>query len=86
MAAYVNTVTDGMFWPLVVLALWFIVFISTVAIYDAKRGFTVASYISFFLAVPLFMLGFISGYILGLTIFMLAIAGVWIYKTDKEGS
>lgn len=49
---YVNTVSDNLFFPVILLVIWIITFIGTKQ-YSASRAWTAASFLVAFLSIPL---------------------------------
>ena len=59
MSGYINTVSGGIFFPLTLLALYIIIFVSTLA-FGAGRAFTYASFVSAILSMFLVFAGLLN--------------------------
>ena len=86
--SYVNHGTTGMFFPFILLALWAIIFISSLAssgrFSSASRAWTFASFFCALISVMLAILNLLNKnymYLLGL---MLAFGFVWIIIQDSR--
>ncbi|MFW6172894.1 MAG: hypothetical protein ACOC5T_04045 [Elusimicrobiota bacterium] len=56
---YVNTVADGLFFPVLLLVVWVIVFVATKT-YTTPRAWTAASITVSFLSIPLTIAGLVA--------------------------
>ena len=79
--SYVNTVADGMFFPIILLVLWVIIFIGTKQ-YSTSRAWTAASVVCSFLAMPLAIAGLVAPRWVYLSV-VLSAAGVLWLKLEK---
>lgn len=80
---YLNTVSDGVLFPGILGAVWFIIFISLLKL-GASRAFTTASFICSILAMLLTILGLFSDRIMYLLFVLVAVGAVWI-KLENQG-
>jgi len=65
---YVNTVTDGLFWPFMSFFLSGVFFLTFMTIDDTKRAFVGASVINLILNLIFFIMGFINIWVLVVSI------------------
>lgn len=54
---YASTVTNGWFWPLVLMAIWVVTFVTLVGFSSMERGFAASSFMTGILATFIFTLG-----------------------------
>lgn len=80
---YLNTVSDGVLFPGLVGAIWFIIFISLLRL-SPSRAFTTASFICSIIAMLLTILGLFSDRIMYLLFVLVAVGAVWI-KLENKG-
>lgn len=78
---YINNVTDGLFFPMILFIIWIVTFIAS-KIFSNSRAFTVASFITSFLSMMLAVLGLAAPKYAYLSIILLAAGILWI-KLDK---
>lgn len=79
--SYVNNVSDGMFFPTMVLVIWIITFIALKK-FPSSVAFTGASFMSAFLCIPLAIMELISPRWMYLT-FVFVAGGVLWMKLEK---
>jgi len=79
--AYTNTVSDGIMFPIIMLVIWIIMFIATKR-YSVSRAWTMASFFSFILSVPLMVMGMLAPKFMYLIILLLAVGVVWMKLED----
>ena len=80
---YVNTVADGLFFPIMLLVMWVIIFVSILR-YGVSRAWATASFVLTGFAIPLAIAGLIAPWIMYLLIFFTAIGIIWL-KLDLGG-
>lgn len=78
---YVNTLTDGLFFAMLMMVIWVIIFIASKQ-YDTPRAWTAASLICSFLAVPLSVGGLLAPWIMYM-LFVFSAGGLLWLKLDK---
>jgi len=78
---YVNTLTEGLFFPMIMLVVWVIIFIASKQ-YDTPRAWTAASLICSFLSVPLAVGGLVAPWVMYM-FFVLSAGGVLWLKLEK---
>jgi glycerol-3-phosphate acyltransferase PlsY len=74
--------TGGLFWPVMLFAIWIIVFLA-VKQYSTSRAWTLASFFCAFLSIPLAVLNYIAPKWMYLSIFLTLIGFVWL-KLETE--
>jgi hypothetical protein len=82
MVGYVNTVSDGIFFPSIFLVLFFVIFFVSINITSASRSIIFASFLTGVLAMPMAVLGLIAPKIMYLLLLILAFGVLW--KTIEE--
>jgi hypothetical protein len=76
---YVNNVADGLFFPLILLAIFAITLIGSVLTgKPAYRGFTYASFVCSILSILLVLMNFLNKQYMYLSFFLVAIGLLWI--------
>lgn len=80
---YVNKVSDGMFFVLVMFAIFVIVFIS-LKDYTSSRAFTGAAFLNMILAIMMRTLGLIDNIWMYLSIVLVAIAAIWLHFDNSS--
>jgi len=78
MFGYVNSVSDGIFFPIILLVIWVIVFVTMLAKTTASRALTFTSFFTMILAVPLAILGLLAPSYMYLIILTLAAGVFWM--------
>ena len=80
-----NTATGGLFFPIILLVVWFIAFIGAIAEgREASRAFIFANFISSVLGIILGLLGFLQPAYIYFTIILLAFGLIWAVTTKKR--
>jgi len=88
--SYINTTAGGLFFPVILLVVWLITFISsllTSGVYSGRSaagGWTFASFITFVLAMPLSIMGVLDPKYMYLTVIFMAVGIVWVYLADSR--
>ena len=83
MLRYVNTVSDGIFFPIILLVIFCVVFISGLAISTPSKAWTFTSFFCAILVIPLAVMSLIAVkymYLLGL---LLGVGIVWITLENR---
>ena len=80
---YVNNAADGLFFPVILLTIWFITFISMLysggpSRPSAAKALVFASFFTSVLAVPLAVLDFLAKRYMYISIVMLGIGVIWL--------
>lgn len=85
--SYVNhTATEGLFFPIILLAVWIIAFIGSLAKGShSSIGFIFATFICCILAVPLVFMNFLGNWYMYGLFLMLGLGVVWIYLERSPG-
>ena len=78
MFTYVNSVSDGIFFPVMMLVIWIIAFITMLARTSASKALTFTSFFAMVLAIPLSVLGLLAPSYMYLIILMLGIGVFWL--------
>ena len=79
---YVNTVSDGIFFPVFLGVIWIVMFLIGVRISSAARALTFSCFMGMILSMPLAVLGLVTPKIMYAFILGLAIGLFW---TKQEG-
>ena len=79
---YLNTITGGAFWTLVVLAIFAITFIS-LSVFSFRNAVVASTFVTFSLSVLLRAAGLVGDGIVGVLIVLLAFSGLWAYYSSK---
>ncbi len=74
---YVNIVSDGLFFPVILLVLWIVTFVATKN-FSNSRAFTIASFIGAVLSIPLAVLDLVAPRYMYLLIFLTSVGAVWL--------
>lgn len=82
-AAYANSVTDYFFWPLILFAVFAILFFSFMG-WGATRAFGGASFVTAILAILMAVMGLISTYVLVGCVLLAGIAFVCMYAANHR--
>lgn len=82
MMQYVNTVSDGIFFPLILLAIGIIIFLTSLNVTEASKSFTFTCFILFVLSIPLGILGVLAPKYMYMSIIMLALGVFWTWMTE----
>lgn len=81
---YVNSVTDGIFFSSVLLAIFVIVFVSTKQ-FKSSIAWTIASFVCAMLAIPLAIANLVAPKIMYLFIAFVGIGAVWLKLETNQG-
>lgn len=73
---------ESMFFVVLLAVIWIIIFVATKS-YSSSRAFTYASFISFILAVPITLMGWMATKFMYLALLFLAIGLIWIRVGDS---
>lgn len=84
MTNYVNTVTDGLLFSLILLTIWVVAFVSSKR-FKASVSWTIASFICMGLSIPMVVVNLISERWMYLFIVLLGVGLLWL-QLDKRGS
>jgi hypothetical protein len=74
---YTNNVTDGLMFPMILGIIWIVTFIGTKS-FSTSRAFTIASFVSMVLSIPLAVMEFIAPNYAYLTIIFTALGALWL--------
>lgn len=84
MFSYVNTNADNLFFPVMLLVLWGVIFMATKQ-FTASRAWTIASFVTAVLAIPLAVAQLIAPYYMYLSIILTVIGFVWLKLENSTG-
>lgn len=80
---YVSSVSEGYFFPIVLLVIAFVLFIATKQ-FSTRTAFTFTSFIIALLAIPLTILGYLANQYMYLSIFCVAAGLIWLrFSSDR---
>lgn len=84
--SYANTVSEGIFTPLFLLALWIIVFLGSVTgiKMNASSGWIFASFLCGVIAVPMAIAGMLNSKFIYVLVILLAIGVFWSVLENAE--
>ena len=82
--SWVQDVSGGFFFPLVLFALFIIMFIAIKGTYTSSRAFVTSSFICTVLAIMMGILGFVAQWIIYAFVILTAIGAIWAY-VDNQG-
>ena len=82
-AVYTNSVTSGMFWPLILFALFCILFFSFKS-YPAERAFATSSFITMIIAIMFGIIGLVSAYVYVACIILAAIGIICLRNSNNK--
>ena len=82
-AIWTNSVTNNMFWPLILFALFCILFFSFMG-YGATRAFAGSSFITAILAILMAVMGLVSTYVLVGCIILAGIGLICMYAANHK--
>ena len=80
---YVQEVSDGWFFLMILFALWIIIFIS-LKYYSNAKAFATSSFICMIMSIMMAVLGLISNTWMYLCILLVAVAAVWLHIENSE--
>jgi len=80
---WVQNVSGGFFFPLILFALFVIIFIAIKGTYTSSRAFVTSSFICTVLAIMLGILGFVAQWVIYAFVIMTAIGAVWAYIENQ---
>ena len=80
---YVNVTADGLFFPVILLVIWFIAFIGVFSSggqgrASASRGFAFASFLISVLSIMLSIMGFLAPKFMYLTFILTGVGALWL--------
>jgi len=79
---YTNDVSGGIMFPIILMVIWFILFISTKQ-FSSSRAWTYSSFVTSILSIILSVLGLIAPRWMYLSIFMTGMGLVWLKLEAK---
>jgi len=83
---YVSRTTEGLFFPVMLVVIWFVAFIGSYSLNSgrpaAAKSFTFASFIIAIMSIMTSILGFLSPKFMYLSFILVAIGVVWIKLED----
>ena len=79
---YINRVSGGIFWPIMLLVLWIITFLA-IKQYSTSRAWTFASFFCAILSIPLAVLDYIAPVYMYMCIFLTIVGFVWLKLEDQ---
>jgi chromate transport protein ChrA len=79
---YVNSVTDGLFWTIIMISVYAVLFFSMKG-YGTERAIGYSSFIGAILSILLFTIGFVPASVLVFSI-LFAGFGIWSLKTSNS--
>ena len=80
---YMNTINDGWFWSLIVLALFIVVLLSISIKYGISRGLVTAGFITFIVAGFLRTAELIQDFVLYLVVILFALSLMWLWYSES---
>ena len=83
LALWTNNVTSGFFWPLILFAIFMILFLSFMS-YGTTRAFAGSSFITMILAIMMGVIGLVSSYVWVGTIILAAAALMCMYAANHR--
>lgn len=83
MMSYVNTISDGIFFPVIMLVLYAILFMISINVTNPSKAFLFTSFIAFALAVPLAILGLFAASYMYLIVFLLGVGVIWVILENQ---
>lgn len=81
---YVNEQSDGIFTALILLAVFLIIFLTTIQRTNASKALTFASFVSFMIAIPLTILDMLAQKYLYMTILILGFSTLWLILDNDQ--
>ena len=87
---YINRSVEGLFFPVILLVIWFIAFVGVFSSQGsnrvgAGRAFTFASFLCSILAIPLVITGFLAVKFMYLCFIFVAVGALWIKLQAPAG-
>lgn len=81
---WIQDVSGGFFFPLILMAVFVIMFIAIKGSYTSSRAFVTSSFICTMLSIMLGLLNFVAQWVVYLFVIMTAIGVIWAY-IDNQG-
>lgn len=86
--SYINDSAGGLFFPVTLLCIFVIIFISLLSsegrYNSGSRAWTFSSFVTFILALPLATLGLLASKFMYLSIIMLGLGAVWLVLSNSR--
>ena len=83
LAVWCNSVTSGMFWPLIFFALFVILFFSFKQ-YSTERAFATSSFVTMIIGILMGVIGLVNSYVVILTMVIAGISVVVLRNTNNR--
>ncbi len=83
---HLANITDGLFFPIILLVIFIVSFVVVKAQFSASRAFTYASFFGALLSVPLAILGLMSNNYMYLLIVATGVGILWMRAETNPGS